>query len=121
MKKSLSLAAALAAVVLTGSAFAYAPSDSVHQAAASAAKLVPTKVVNPTGLPRSFRRDIVQIEFSLDQAGQPRDIKVVSNTDRETKKQIVKAFSQWRFEPGAIEAGSGTKRFVLPLEVVPEV
>jgi len=105
--------AALAAVVLAGSAFAYTPgqSEQVH-----ATKLVPTKIVNPTELPRTFKPGTVQIEFSIDPAGQPRDIKVLSNTDRATKQRIIAAFSQWRFEMN--EAPDATKRFVLPLEIV---
>jgi hypothetical protein len=56
MNKSLSLVAALAAVVLTGSTFAYTPKDSHHQSAVAAIKLTPSKVVMPTNLPRSFLR-----------------------------------------------------------------
>jgi outer membrane biosynthesis protein TonB len=122
MNKSTSLLAALAAVVLTGSAFAYSPTDSASQAAAvSGAKLVPTKVVSPTRLPRTFTRSVVNIEFSLDQSGQPRDIKVLSTSDRALKEQIVQAFSQWKFETASTELIAGAKRFILPLEIVPEV
>src|SRR4051812_568518 len=107
------LLAALAAVAFTGSAFAFTPgqSEQVH-----ATKLVPTKIVSPTELRRSFKPGKVQIEFSIDPAGQPRDIKVLSNTDRAARQRIIAAFSQWRFEMN--EAPDATKRFVLPLEIV---
>jgi TonB family protein len=120
MNKSLSLVAALAAVVLTGSTFAYTPKDAHHQTAVAAIKLVPSKVVMPANLPRSFIRSTVHVEFSLDQAGQPRDIKVISSADRAVKDQVVAAFSQWRFDAAAGEPGVDTKRFVLPLEIVPQ-
>ena len=112
-----SFIAALAAVVLTGSAFAYTPSQTAQ---VHATRLTPTKIVNPTGLPRSFMRGTIHIEFSVDPAGQPRDIKVISNTaDQAAKDRIIAAFSQWRFEMN--EAPDASKRFVLPLEIVPGV
>jgi TonB family protein len=120
MNKSLSLVAALAAVVLTSTTFAYSPKDGRHQNAVDAIKLVPSKVVMPTNLPRSFLRSTVHVEFSIDQAGQPRDIKVLSSADRAVKDQVVAAFSQWRFEAAVGEPGIEAKRFVLPLEVVPQ-
>lgn len=113
MNKSLSLVAALAALVLTGSAFAYAPTG-------SAAKLVPSKVVSPTDLPRTFTRTVVNIEFTVDQNGRPQDI-TVATSDRNAKEQIVKAFSQWQFEVTSRDTTTTAKRFVLPLEIVPSV
>src|SRR4051812_24836814 len=110
--KTSSILTALAALVLTGTTFAYTPSQT---ALVHTTKLVPTKVVTPTNLPRSFIRDTVHIEFSIDQAGRPCDIKVLSNTDKAVKDQVVAAFSQWRFETS--EATDATKRFVLPLEI----
>lgn len=120
MKKSLSFAA-LAAVVLTGSAFAYSPKESAPQPNASCAKLVPSQIVNPVNLPLSFTRRVIEVEFSLDATGRPQDIKVVSNADRAVKEQVVKAFKQWKFEPTAPEAVAAGKRFVLPIDIVPSV
>lgn len=118
MNKSTTLLAALAAIVLSSSAFAYSPNSARHQAAA--AKLVPSKIVNPTDLPRSFVRSTVNIEFSLDASGQPRDIMVHTNADRAVKDQIAAAFSQWRFDLTQNTSNLDTKRFVLPLEIVPQ-
>ncbi len=113
MNKSVSLVSTLVALLLTSSAFAYTPSN-------SAAKLIPSKVVSPTDLPRTFTRSVVNVEFTLDENGQPKDI-VVGTSDRNAKEQIVKAFQQWRFENTPREAGHTAKRFVLPLEIVPSV
>ena len=123
MNKSLSFTAALASVVVTASAFAYSPKDSAPAAAtpAATAKLAPTKVVKPSRLPLSFTRSIVNIEFSLDQSGHPRDIKVLSDADRAVEERIVRAFKQWKFGPVAPTAGGESKRFILPLDIVPEV
>lgn len=111
MNKSLALVSTLAALVLSSSAFAFTPSH-------SAAKLVPAKIVNPTDLPRTFTRTVVNVEFTLDANGQPKDVLVATN-DRNAKEQIEKAFKQWRFETPARDTLA--KRFVLPLEIVPSV
>ena len=111
-KKSL-LIAALAGVALSVNAFAYTPSDS---SASTAPRPIASTVVKPTGLPRSFAGGIVNVEFSLNQAGQPRDIKVLQVSDPVLKRRLVAAISQWRFEKSAGD-DSASKRFILPLEV----
>jgi hypothetical protein len=40
--------------------------------------------------------------------------------DAAAKEQIVKAFKQWRFEPATRNADRTSKRFILPLDIVPE-
>ena len=117
MNKSLLLVTALA-VGLTGTAFANTTRVSAPQVPASA-RLIPSKVVNPTDLPRTFSRSTVNIEFSLDETGQPRDIKVLTTSDEALKRQVVSAFSQWKFDTAGRDLGSTSKRFVLPLEIVP--
>ena len=116
LNKSL-LLAALMGVALTGSAFAFPASD---PAGTPAPRPIVSSVVKPTGLPREFAGAVVNIEFSLDQAGQPRDIRVLRVSDPVLKRQVVAAFSQWRFSPGANDAAAAPKRFVLPLELQPE-
>jgi TonB family protein len=120
MKKSILLASALIAAVFANSASAYSPKTTAQQLT-PAPKLVPAKIVTPSGLPESFSRSIVNVEFSLDASGQPKDVKVLSNADRNVKEQVVKAFKQWKFEPIAAQPGAETPRFVLPLDIVPEV
>ena len=109
------LAAALATLVLTGSAFAYTPKQSAASTEAAVIKLVPTKVVSPENLPRTFSRATLTVEFALDHTGQPQDVQVVSKTARAVRDQVVKAFKQWRFDP---QAATTAKRFTLPIEVV---
>ena len=119
--KTLTLTAAFVALALSSSALAYSPKDSLSQKTAPAAKLVPSKTVQPTRLPLSFTREVVNIEFSLDRSGQPQDIKVLSNADRAAKEQIIQAFKQWKFDPALRGNGGETKRFILPLDIIPEV
>ena len=111
------LLAALMGVAFTGSAFAFPTNDSAGTPAPCPIVL---SIVKPTGLPREFAGAVVNIEFSLDQAGQPRDIRVLHVSDPVLKRQVVVAFSQWRFSPGVSDAAAASKRFILPLELQPE-
>jgi hypothetical protein len=111
------LVAALAGVALSVNAFAFSPKDS----AATVAKPRPiaSTVVSPTGLPRSYMGSVINVEFTLDQAGAPHDIKVLRVSDPIVTRQLVAAVSQWRFDP--VSDAAGAKHFILPIEVRPGV
>jgi hypothetical protein len=113
--KSLLIAAALTGVSLTSSAFAFEP-----KAAAPTPHIVPSSVVKPVDLPRQFSGALINVEFKLDAAGQPRDIKVLTIQDRALTKQLVAAFSQWRFA-GVDQQIDTQKKFILPVHLLPEV
>jgi TonB family protein len=113
INKSL-LFAALTGVAVTASAFAFPANDTAKM---PAPRPIESSVVKLTGLPREFTGAVVNVEFTLDPSGQPRDIKVLRVNDAVLKRQVVAAFSQWRFTADAV---TGTKRFVLPLEIRPE-
>ena len=104
----------VATATLAVSASAFTPRNSALNEAAPL-KLVPRKVVNPTKLPLSFRGDVINVEFSLDAEGRPRNIQVTSPVEWAVRERIVKALSQWEFDPAA---AADRTRFVLPLEVV---
>jgi hypothetical protein len=114
MKKFLLLAAALAAVALTGTARAYSPAD------APKPRVIPASVVNPSGLPRDFQGAIIRVEFTLDAAGQPHDIKVLATENAVVQRQLVEAFRQWRFDLGANRSAATGRRYILPLQLTPE-
>ena len=113
IKKFLLVAAALAGVALTRNTFAYSPNDS----AAPAPRVIPSSVVNPTGLPRNFVGAVIDVEFSLDKKGQPCNINVLRVDNRELEQQLLKAFRQWRFEPGTNDPAANAKRFILPIQI----
>ena len=115
--KSLILAAALTGVFLPGTALATSLKDSASPVTAPAPRPIPITVVKPTGLPLTFDGALVNIEFSLDQNGQPREIKVPSVKDPIVKRSLVEAFSQWRFDRGVSDGANHDRRFVLPLEL----
>jgi outer membrane biosynthesis protein TonB len=109
------LVAALAGVALSVNALAYSPTDS----SVAKPRPIPSTVVNPTGLPRSCMGSIIKVEFTLDQAGRPHDIKVLRVSDPIVTRQLVAAVSQWRFDP--VSDAAGAKHFILPIEVRPGV
>jgi len=80
-----------------------------------ATALKPTTVVAPTDLPLGFHGAAMNVEFTLDAAGRPQDIRVPSVYDPQLKRQVVKAFSQWQFAPM-----DTSKHYVLVLEVKPQ-
>ena len=119
--KSLLLAASLAAAAFTSSAFASSSNDQDNAASAIQPRPVASSIVKPTGLPMQFAGAVVNVEFALDQTGQPRDIKVLSVNDTVLKRQLVAAFQQWRFAPGMNAPATSSKRFILPIQLDPEV
>lgn len=121
MNKKSILLAAVATVAIVGNAFAYSPTNQATSTPAVLPRPVPSSVVKPINLPRYFSTTVIDVEFSIDQAGQPFDIKVKHVGDPALTRQLVAAFSQWRFEPGVSSPTAKPKRFVLPIEIRPEV
>jgi hypothetical protein len=115
------LIAALAGLALSSSALAYSPNDTARTPASAVPRPVPASVVQPTGLPLKFADAVINIEFSLDPAGQPRDIKVLRVDDPVLKRQLVAAFKQWRFESAPNAPVASDRRFILPVHLKPEV
>ncbi len=115
--KSLLLAAALTGVSFASSAFAFTPTA----VTSPAPRPVLDSVVKPTGLPLTFAGGVINIEFTLDSSGAPREIQIHAVRDAALRRQLLKAFSQWRFEAGATDATNAQKRFILPLQITPEV
>ena len=114
------LCALAASLALSSAAFAGSAPREAVTSGRQAVKPVVTKVVHPERLPRSFHRKVVNVRFALDQNGQPTDIEIVSRTARAAKKQIVAAFREWRFEVAALGHDATSKRFVLPLDIIPQ-
>jgi hypothetical protein len=115
--KSLLFAAALTGVAATGTAFAYSPKNAM----VPAPRPIASSVVSPTGLPSAFAGKTVNVEFSLDVNGKPRAIEVLHVDDPVLKRQLVEAFRQWRFELAASDPALSQKRFILPVQLRPEV
>jgi outer membrane biosynthesis protein TonB len=119
MTKSKFIAAALAGVFLASYAFAYTPAETNAKNANSALKIVPAKTTSIDGLPRTFDRTVVNVVFTVDESGQPKDIRVRGTSDQIVKRAVAQSFTQWRFEGAVREAAVASQRYVLPIEIVP--
>jgi hypothetical protein len=115
--KTIQIARALIGACFVTAVFAIPASE---LAGAKTPPPTPTVVVEPTHLPRTFTGGIVHVEFSLDESGRPRDIRLPAVHDASLKMPVLKAFSQWQFAPSQNGASFQSKRFVLPLEVKPQ-
>ncbi|QYM78706.1 hypothetical protein K0B96_15600 [Horticoccus luteus] len=120
MKKSSLLSAALAGVFVSASAFANPATPAARQDARGPLHVTPAKVVPPTGLPLACADSTVKVEFSLDQAGQPQNIRVQAVHDPIVKRQLVSAFREWRFKGDVRKAHDSGRRFVMPLKLLGE-
>ena len=115
--KTLLLAASFVAA-LTSSAFASSPDSRDTAVGAVQPRPIASSVVKPTGLPMEFAGAVVNVEFALDQTGQPQEVKVLRVKDTVLKRQLVSAVRQWRFETG-VNATANSKRFILPIRLAP--
>jgi len=111
--KTILLTTALLGGLFTASAYAGTRVTPVDFAPPAA-----TKIVAPTGLPRSHIGAIVRLQFTVDAAGQPRDIHVVSNGDQVLAPGLVAAVSQWRFTPGRQNGVAVSTKVEMPLELL---
>jgi hypothetical protein len=116
MKNSHLIAVLAAALSLSSVAFANCECPTEE----GGEKLVAAKVVNPSELPPNFTRSVVDIRFSLNEHGQPQDVKVVTPLDEQARKQVVKAFKKWRFDVAGLDSHSPSRRYVLPLDIIPQ-
>ena len=78
---------------------------------------MPTRIVNPTNLPSSYKGATVQVKFTVDEVGQAHNIRVVSDRDRALAKSLVAAISQWEFTPARKNGVPVSSKVVLPLEL----
>ena len=120
MKTSHSL---LSAVVFAGllSVSAVATTPAAHQQAVVGLKFekpAPTSVVSPTQVPSSYEGRTVNVTLTIDAAGQPHDVKVVSAKDPYLTKSLVAAISKWSFTPARKNGVAVPTKVLLPVELV---
>ena len=114
---------ALSAIVFGGvvsSAFATTASSHANVAKAVAFEApVVEKVVSPTGLSSTLKGSTVTLSMTIDDKGQPSDIRVSGN-DRKLTRSMVAAVSQWQFAPAKKNGVAVPSRIVLPVELTEE-
>lgn len=92
-------------------------SAATRVAPADYAAPMPAKVVAPTELPRSHIGAIVMLRLNVDAAGQPSNIRVLSERDPALRQRLVEAVSQWRFSPARENGVAVGATIELPLEL----
>lgn len=107
----------LLAAALIGGLFSSA-SAATRVAPADYAAPTPTTVVAPTDLPRSHIGAVVTLRLTVDAAGQPGNIRVLSDRDPALAKRLVAAVSQWRFSPARHNGVAVGATIELPLELL---
>jgi TonB family protein len=102
-------------------AFASVFASAVAFASETNAAPSPTKIVHPSGLPRAYENAVVELSFTIDEAGVPRDIAVVdAAAAKDLSASLVPVISQWRFSPGYANGHAVTTHVVLPLKLIDE-
>ncbi len=78
---------------------------------------VPTVVVAPSVGPE-FNGATVQVEFVVDEKGQPAGLSVASQTDVALASAVTDAIKQWRFKPAERNGAPVATKVVLPVRIV---
>jgi|GEM_PF-1365740 len=117
-KKILALSAIVLGGVLSSSAFATTASShaSVAKAVAFEAPVL-EKMVAPTGLSRRHEGATVTLSMTVDDKGQPSEIRVPGN-DQNLTRSLVSAVSQWQFVPAKKNGVAVPSKIALPIELV---
>lgn len=118
--KSLKLfsGAALAAGLFATSAFAYTEQPTPWPQAPRADVPVVAKVVNPTGLPQRAEGQTIDVAFTVDASGQPRNIRLLGVSDPTLSKSLIPALSQWRFTPVQKNGVPVSTHVVMPIKLL---
>lgn len=117
-KKILALSAIVLGGVLSSSAFATTASSHANVAKSVAFEApVLEKMVSPTGLSRRHEGATVTLSMTVDDKGQPSDIRVQGN-DQNLTRSLVSAVSQWQFAPAKKNGVAVESKIVLPVELV---
>ena len=77
----------------------------------------PVKIVAPEA-DASLVGTHVQVEFLVDAAGEPREVRVLSTTDPDFARSLREAVKQWRFAPARPHGTPVPMKVELPVVVV---
>lgn len=117
-KMKMLVGAALLSGLLSTSTFAAGVGNDASATEAAFTKPQPAKVVSPEWLPRRYLDTTVKVAFTVDENGQPRDIKIMGPRDRDLARSLVPAIAQWRFTPATKDGAPVAQRVVMPVKLV---
>ena len=114
--KSLVIATALASSLFAASAHAFTL-DANGKSVPHLQVPVPAKIVSPTGLPCGLKGAKVTLKLTIDAAGQPHDITIVTGDTPMLRRSLVAAVSQWQFAPARRNGVPVSTKVVMPLRL----
>jgi protein TonB len=116
--KSLVIASAFAGVLFSSASAATITTLDPVKAAAPVKFEAPAPLeVAPVQLPSSHHRSDVTLRMTIDENGQPSNVRVAGTSDQTSYKRLVSAVSQWKFTPGRKNGRAVSTRVELPLEI----
>jgi TonB family protein len=119
--KNILLAATLAGGLLSSAVVASA--SVVVDAAAMVERTsysapAPVKVVNPTGIARRYQGETIRLSLTVDEAGQPHNINLLTGRDPHLVRHLLPAVAKWQFAPAKKNGQAVTADIVLPIQLV---
>lgn len=117
MKIKSILATAALLGVLASSASAITVLDPVQAAAPVKFEAPVPAQVGSIQLPHFHQGADVTVRMTIDENGQPHNVRVTGTRNQAAYKRLVSAVSQWKFTPGRKNGQAVATRVELPLEV----
>ena len=78
---------------------------------------VPVKTIQPIEVPMSHHGSTVNLSMTIDAAGKPSNIRVMSAGNQAAYKRIIATVAQWEFAPARKNGVAVPAKVELPLEV----
>lgn len=78
---------------------------------------VPVAVVTPRNVSADYAGSTVELAFTVDTAGTPTSLKVVSSPDAMLARIVMDAVKRWRFEPAKKNGSAVATKVVLPVRI----
>lgn len=78
----------------------------------------PLKIVNPTGIARRFQGETIRLSLTVDAAGQPHNISLLSGNDPHLVRHLLPVVAQWQFAPAKKNGQAVSADIVLPIQLV---
>ena len=118
MKSSVKFLASalLTSALIASSALAFPYQDATTAAAKKLTAPAPTDVVAPA-LSESQDGMTLRVRLTINEQGQASEVRVLSSTDPQLNRRIVKAVEQWHFEPAMRDGKAVKVRAVMPIEL----
>lgn len=78
----------------------------------------PLKVVNPTGIARRYQGETIRLSLTINEAGQPQNINLLSARDPHLVRHLLPVIAKWQFTPATRNGRAVPADIVLPIQLV---